>query len=311
MAGKPKSHLSKQHALRSVFGKEDSFSDWLFLDANIQKLGAAVGMKLVSVEREARAGDFHLDLLATNTDTNEAVAIENQIERTNHDHLGKAITYAAAYAAKTVIWVVRAARDEHAEAIHWLEEIAGEDWHFYLVKAIPGTDKEDTAFELIGRPAEIREAKHTPSQKTPGALGQKRDAFWKGYKAFLRDKGSAFANGLSGNTFWYSLHLGSKEKDIELISFVSEGNGTIRCGLAFRNEPAITRHFRAHRAEITKLTGKDAHWETTPTGLRIEFVNEIGDVFDESKRQEEYAWLLAKTELLEQVYRKFARKQWL
>src|SRR4051812_22888938 len=87
------------------------FTPWL--ESNIERLGDALGMDLEVTAREADVGDFSLDLLAKDLGSGRAVVIENQYGPTNHDHLGKLITYASAMDAGAVIWIIESVRDEH------------------------------------------------------------------------------------------------------------------------------------------------------------------------------------------------------
>ncbi|MCM1224755.1 MAG: hypothetical protein NC548_60930 [Lachnospiraceae bacterium] len=86
------------------------------------------------VERESHVGDFNVDILAYETDTNRKIIIENQLEYTNHDHLGKLITYASGKSADIIIWIVKQAREEHKLAIEWLNNHTDETISFFLLE---------------------------------------------------------------------------------------------------------------------------------------------------------------------------------
>ncbi len=90
--------------LREVWPHEAlDFTRWLH--ENIEILSEAIGVNLSSIEREQSAGDFHVDILAEDESGNPVI-IENQLEKSDHDHLGKLITYLTALDAKTAIWIV-------------------------------------------------------------------------------------------------------------------------------------------------------------------------------------------------------------
>ena len=94
------------------------FTPWLA--ENIERLGEALGMDLEIAAREADVGDFSLDLLAKDLGSGRHVVIENQFGATNHDHLGTLLTYAAGVDAVAVIWLTETVRDEHKQALEWL-----------------------------------------------------------------------------------------------------------------------------------------------------------------------------------------------
>ena len=96
------------------------FTPWLAEEDNLALLADAVGLEITIDETESSVGDFNVDIYATETGTDRKIIIENQLEDTNHDHLGKLITYASGKSADIVIWVVKRAREEHRSAIEWL-----------------------------------------------------------------------------------------------------------------------------------------------------------------------------------------------
>lgn len=118
--------------LREIWPNEaNDFTAWLA--DNLDFLSEAIGLDLSLVEREAAAGPFSADILAEDSSGNPVV-IENQLERTDHDHLGKLVTYLSNLNAKAAIWISSDPRPEHETAIHWLNESLPADVALYLVK---------------------------------------------------------------------------------------------------------------------------------------------------------------------------------
>jgi len=107
------------------------FTPWLV--ENIDRLSNALGMDLEVTAREADVGNFSLDLLAKDLGSGRPVVIENQFGATNHDHLGKVITYAAGVDATAVIWLTESVRDEHRQALEWLNRRTDTEVHFFAV----------------------------------------------------------------------------------------------------------------------------------------------------------------------------------
>lgn len=120
--------------LRSVWKHEaKDFTPWLAKEENLEILSEAVGIDIVVEEQESNVGDFSVDLFATEEGTGRRIIIENQLEETNHDHLGKIITYASGKEAEVIIWIVRKARDEHKQAIEWLNQHTDDKFEFFLI----------------------------------------------------------------------------------------------------------------------------------------------------------------------------------
>ena len=110
------------------------FSNWLGKEENIEMLGSLIGLTLTDVDKEVYVGSYRCDLVAKDETTGIKVIIENQLETSNHDHLGKIITYASGLDAKVVVWIVKEAREEHRSAIEWLNNNTNKDLNFFLIE---------------------------------------------------------------------------------------------------------------------------------------------------------------------------------
>lgn len=122
--------IIREHDLRTVWSNEaQAFTPWLA--EHLDVLGDALGITIELEERKSSVGAFSLDILARDQDSGEAVVIENQIEQSNHEHLGKLITYASGKDAKYIVWIVKDAREEHRAAIEWLNKISDDTIGFF------------------------------------------------------------------------------------------------------------------------------------------------------------------------------------
>ncbi len=107
--------------IRKLWGHEQyDFSNWLADKENLELLNETIGLTLSEVEKEVYVGAYRCDLVGKDEVTGEKVIIENQLEASNHDHLGKIITYASGLDANVIVWIVKEAREEHRSAIEWL-----------------------------------------------------------------------------------------------------------------------------------------------------------------------------------------------
>lgn len=148
--------LKQEHNLRKAWPNEaKDFTPWLA--DNISLIGDILEMDLELIEKESKVGGYSVDILAKEADTENYIVIENQLEDSNHDHLGKLITYASGKKAKAIVWVVKKARDEHREAIEWLNENTGPQLGFYLLEIELwqiGDSKMAPKFNVVERPNE-------------------------------------------------------------------------------------------------------------------------------------------------------------
>ena len=123
------------------------FTPWLA--ENIQVLGDVLGLELELKEREASVGNFSCDLHAVDLATSRTVIVENQLEPTDHTHLGQLLTYAAGLDAAVVVWIAREIRDEHRAALDWLNRKTGADTDFFaVVPRVFQIDNSKPTYEL-------------------------------------------------------------------------------------------------------------------------------------------------------------------
>jgi hypothetical protein len=112
--------------------KARNFTPWL--RRNIDLLKEAVGLELDPVETESPVGDYAVDLYAKDLNTGRWVIIENQLERTDHGHLGQLMAYAAGKEAGVVIWISPKFRDEHKQTLDWLNQITDDSVSFFGIE---------------------------------------------------------------------------------------------------------------------------------------------------------------------------------
>lgn len=172
----------KQVALREAWDHEaHRFTPWLY--KHLDLLGDAIGMRLEPVEKEAQVGRFSADILARDTDNeNHRVLIENQLQGSDHDHLGKIVTYLGGRDARTAIWVAAGFEEEHLSAFQWLNEHTHEDCAFFAVrvKAVRIDDSRPAPqFEVVARPNHWERRRRHEARKGLSARGQLHKSFWE------------------------------------------------------------------------------------------------------------------------------------
>lgn len=205
----------KRVQLREVWKHEArDFTQWL--QTNLDVLGETVDISLVSAEREQRAGTFSVDLVAEDAIGNPVV-IENQLEKSDHDHLGKIITYLVSVGAKVGIWIVSNPRPEHIAAISWLNESDLAD--FYLVKVEAITIDESSPAPLMtliaGPTTEGREIGKT--KKDLSERHHLRFEFWSSLLERFSNETNLFDNISPSHAHWISKSAGKSGLSFSIV----------------------------------------------------------------------------------------------
>jgi len=215
----------KRLNLRTVwFNEARDFTPWLA--SNIENLGGALGMELELTQREASVGNFSLDLLAKDLGTGKTVIIENQFETTDHDHLGKLLTYAAGFDASAVVWIAESIRDEHRQALEWLNQRTDSDTQFFgvVIEVLQIDDSKPAYnFKLVVYPNEWQKTKRQQPEKV---LSPKAEAYRDYFQHLideLREKHKftgakvgqpqswyMFASGFAGVNYGASFAMGNR-----------------------------------------------------------------------------------------------------
>jgi hypothetical protein len=215
-------------ALREIWPHEASnFTPWLA--ENIEELGKALGMDLELVEQEANVGDFSLDILAKDLGTSKSAIIENQLTQTDHDHLGKLLTYASGFNASIVIWVSESIREEHRQALDWLNQRTDSETSFFgvVVEVIRIDDSKPAFnFKLVVSPNEWQKNKKRQAQR--GSVSTKGEKYQNYFQALIDDLRDvhrftsakagqpqnwySFSSGVSGITYGANFSQGGKAR---------------------------------------------------------------------------------------------------
>lgn len=180
--------------LREAWESEPrDFTPWLAQEANLAVLSETLNMELEAVGQEQSVGLFRADILCQDTADDSWVLIENQLERTDHTHLGQLLTYAAGLETVTIIWVASTFSDEHRAALDWLNEITDHKFRFFGLEIELWRIGESTPapkFNIVSRPNNwSRTTQRVINREIPSS-GLQHLQFWTQLRGHLEETAS-------------------------------------------------------------------------------------------------------------------------
>ena len=244
------------------------FTPWLA--KNIAELGEALGMDLELQETEAAVGGYSLDVLATDPNQNRPVIIENQLEPTDHDHLGKLLTYAAGHDANVVVWLTREFRDEHRQTLDWLNQRTGKDTQFFgvVVELFRiGNSPYAPHFRLVATPNDwSKKTLATPGRVNRGGSerSERYREFFQGLIDILREE-HRFTNARTGQPQnWYSFSAGYGQKVTYGANFTGQKQARVEVYIDVGDPDQnikLLEDLEGHRHEIESCLEQALDWQ--------------------------------------------------
>jgi hypothetical protein len=298
--------------LREVWAHEaHSFTKWLSDPENLELLSDEVGIGIELVQAEANVGRYNVDILAREENTSKKIIIENQLETTNHSHLGQIITYAAGLEAEYIIWLVREAREEHQQAVDWLNEHTDDKLNFFLVVVELwqiGASDAAVKFSVVSRPNDwkktVMEASADAGQSETKSL---QFEFWQklhefGTRTFPELK---FRQPRAQN--WFNIAIGRSDCHVTLTVYLDEDK--VGCELYMRDSKELFAQFFQRKDEVEKNLGLEGRldWQELP-GRKASRIRTFAafDLDDEKDWDKAFQWL-GQTAIL---FRKVFSRNW-
>ncbi|MCL2182798.1 MAG: DUF4268 domain-containing protein [Chitinispirillia bacterium] len=285
------------------------FTPWLAQDENIEILSEAIGIDIEIEGKEVPAGSYKVDLVGRDISNNKKIIIENQLEKSNHDHLGKIITYAAGIEASVVIWICKSITEEHRKAIDWLNENTNDDTHFFGIEIelwkIDGSNPAPQ-FNIICRPNEWAKSVKNASSSSSRDMTEMKSLqleFWNYLKEYFNQKHTILRLRTPRAQHWYSIAIGKSKFQISLT--VNSFQNRLGCEIYIRGENAKKAFSELEKDKdlIEKELGVELSWQELPDGRdsRIIFYG-TGSIKDRVKWDEMSEWFRKYAELFYKVF---------
>ncbi len=296
----------KQISPRKMWPNEAlNFTPWLA--ENIAELGEKLGMELEVVGQEVSVGPYSADVLAKDINTDAYVVIENQLEKTNHDHLGKSITYASALNAKTIVWIATDFTEEHKKALDWLNDNTNEDLAFWGIQLELWQISEDTAsmrLNIVSRPStNVKTIKSKTNNESESRNLQLE--FWTKFRDKLQSTKKIPSLQTPQAHYWYDVRIG--RSFIKLSNVCNTQKNFVGVRLYIRSNVVEMYYpvLEAKKEEINKALGCEPIWDANPEARdKTIAITYNTDLTDTDRMEEALDWLVKQTIIFHSVFSK-------
>jgi hypothetical protein len=298
--------------VREVWTHEaHQFTPWLALPENIELLGETLDLGELEVEAtEHDVGRFSADIVARD-ESGAFVLIENQLEGTDHRHLGQILTYLAGLEGDaTIVWIATKFLEEHRAAIDWLNANTNDRFDFFGVEMEVlriGESAPAPRFNVVAKPNDwSRGVRSTASRVGDVILADRhrmRMAYWASFGEYLKAHNSDFKIRRENKDHWYSFTIG--RSGFNLSALISTKNW-IGVELYMPNDysKAFFRALEQQKESIEAEFGEHLDWQELPgkKASRIALRRLDTDPSNEKQRQEQHRWMLEKMDRFKRVF---------
>ena len=295
--------------LRDIWPNEAAdFTPWLAKEENLSLLGETLGMDLELEAKEIYVGDFRADILCRDTEDNSLVLVENQLEETNHRHLGQILTYAAGLDAHTIIWIAKKFRDAHRAALDRLNEITNENFQYFGIEVKVwqiGNSARAPQFDIVSSPndwsREVNQETRRVEQEDLSEARLQRKRFWAQFRELMIQGGSQLQSRERKSTRYLIFDIG--RRGFAMSVWMSKRFRGLGTELYMTGQNAIA-HFhllKEQREEIENQFGESLEWEEER--CRAFSWQEDVNPTDEDDWPNQHKWLAAKLEKFNEVFR--------
>jgi hypothetical protein len=305
--------------LREVWQNEaEDFTPWLAREENIGLLGDAIGIDLEVEAKEKDVGPFRADILCKDTATSNWVLIENQLERTDHSHLGQLLTYAAGLQAVTIIWIAQRFTEEHRATLDWLNEITDDRFNFFGLEIELwriGTSSIAPKFNVVCKPNDwSKTVAAGVAQVEKESLTDARRLqvdFWTAFRSHVEEHGKHVKPTKALPQNWMNIALGRSGFRLAAVASLWDSVAETSDSHELRAEAVIETndsktHFaklEAQKAQIETEMGEPLTWHN-PANTRMcrIYLRKPANINDRGQWPDYHAWLLQKLEALHKIF---------
>ena len=256
--------------LRDAWPHEaNNFTPWLAQPDNLALLGETLGLELAFEAMEKPVESFSADILAKDVATDRWVLIENQLEQTDHTHLGQILTYAAGLDAETIVWIAKEFREPHRAAIDYLNRISAPEFNFFGIQVELfriGGSALAPRFNLVAKPNDwSREVlAKAVSQAASSERGQHWQEYWDGFFKFAVGRSLKVATKTAPKEGWCRIEqLKSRDPNIAVWVHCSSSKLRAVVWLQGQHRLDVFERFSAASVQMFHDVETSVFWDRT------------------------------------------------
>ena len=302
--------------LRDIWISESSdFTPWLAREENLVVLGEALGIDLELEAQEKAVGPFRADILCKDIGTEEWVLVENQLERTDHGHLGQLLTYASGLEAVTIVWIAARFTEEHRSTLDWLNKITDETFRFFGLEVELwriGDSPAAPKFNMVSKPNDwsrsVAQAARAIDESELSDTRVKQRAYWAAFhQALDRTAGPVSGGRKPLPQSWMGYSIGRTGFNLGAVMIRPKRQIRAELYIAGDQAKAFFHLLREQKQAIEQELSYPLEWEELPTrrDSRISIYLTNVDPDDESDWPQQHEWLASKVNDFHRVF--FAR----
>ncbi len=307
-------HLIKVD-LRNIWQSEaQDFTPWLAGEDNLVLLGDTLGIDLELEAVEQNVGPFRADILCKDTLSDRWVLIENQLERTDHTHLGQLMTYAAGLDAVTIVWIAAKVTDEHRAAMDWLNEITASDVRFFALEIELwriGDSPAAPKFNVVSKPNDwsrgAASGKKEIIDRGITAIGEMQREYWAGVQALIASQNGPLKPVNATARSWVKYGIG--KSNIGLKMTINTKGDWVRTEIYLKEERAKSdfSQLYSQREELEAAFGDALDWQELPEkqACRICVTLEGANPQDKADWPRQHKWLVDHAVRLHEVFKPY------
>jgi hypothetical protein len=299
--------------VRDIWNNEASdFTPWLAREENLALLGETIGIELEFDSTEKGVGPFRADIVCKDTANDSLVLIENQLERTDHKHLGQLLTYGAGLNVVTIVWIADNFTEEHRAALDWLNEVTDENINLFGLEIEVwriGDSATAPKFNVFSKPNDWTKSISGSTSRFKNIdltdIKQLQLKYWQAFRENFVKRSKIIKPRRARPQHWMNFAIGRTK--FRLIAFVNTRDNRIGIGLVLTGDNAKPHFYllEEYKSTVEEQIGTELEWRELPNKKesRVYLRLHNADPTDKQKWNDQQKWLI---ENLEAFHKAFA-----